>query len=592
MPSMLLPLPTSSHPRRQEPHCSRSLSRSAAGIWIQRILGAFLACGWLLAGSWTQAQTFFERKSDWPDDLRIAGTLVACDTRDALLLFLERERDVQSRRPHFAPSTWLVVGDLDDERVRERLSQLATEIVPCEPDAILEALQAPTDVEGKAATTKNLLWCTDPEESTQLDPQGELVTAALRAILDRGGIACCVGKATERLGKWSIAPDDPIHPFRPAWNVLPDGLLVWRNRASESSEPLFRSQISPEMRCVAIECPTNHAVVLRGRKLTVLGKDPVSLFLPAAPHLGPREHVLRDRQRDDSRSPEAWMADWTQWRRDAIERTLPPFPPQAVETPMVENGTLMIVGGGGIPEGLMQRFVQCAGGDAARLVYVPCLEEEDAAREQNFLNLWKRLGVENCSMLHTKDRNQADTDASFYEPLREATGIWFGGGRQWNLADSYYGTTTHRLMKDVLKRGGVIGGSSAGASIQGSYLARATPIDNVRIMAPGYERGGLGFLLGVAIDQHFTQRNRHPDLRSLVRTYPQLLGIGIDETTAIVVQGSRAEVVGRGSVFFMNAMQPDGTLNPQSIQEVAVQAGGAYDLKLRRAVDDPETADR
>jgi cyanophycinase len=147
-------------------------------------------------------------------------------------------------------------------------------------------------------------------------------------------------------------------------------------------------------------------------------------------------------------------------------------------------------------------------------------------------------------------------------------------------------------MKEVLKRGGVIGGSSAGASIQGSYLARATPIDNVRIMAPGYERGGLGFLLGVAIDQHFTQRNRHPDLRSLVRTYPQLLGIGIDETTAIVVQGSRAEVVGRGSVFFMNAVQSDGTLDPQSIQEVGVQAGGVYDLKLRRAVEEPVATDR
>ena len=92
----------------------------------------------------------------------------------------------------------------------------------------------------------------------------------------------------------------------------------------------------------------------------------------------------------------------------------------------------------------------------------------------------------------------ANTDEELLGALRGATGIWFGGGRQWNFADSYYGTEAHRLMKDVLHRGGVIGGSSAGASIQARYLARATPIQNFEIMAPGYERGGLGFLGGTS----------------------------------------------------------------------------------------------
>ena len=105
-------------------------------------------------------------------------------------------------------------------------------------------------------------------------------------------------------------------------------------------------------------------------------------------------------------------------------------------------------------------------------------------------------------------------------------------------------------MKDVLKRGGVIGGSSAGASIQANYRARATPIGNSKIMAFGYERGGLGFISGVAIDQHFSQRRRHKDMTQLVDTHPQLLGIGIDESTAIIVQKSKAKVVGRGKVHF------------------------------------------
>ena len=101
-------------------------------------------------------------------------------------------------------------------------------------------------------------------------------------------------------------------------------------------------------------------------------------------------------------------------------------------------------------------------------------------------------------MLHTKDRTEADSDEEFLKHLSEATGIWFGGGRQWNFVDSYYGTKAHQLMLDVLDRGGVVGGSSAGASIQGEYLARANPVANFDIMAPGYERG-LGFISGVAI---------------------------------------------------------------------------------------------
>ncbi len=97
----------------------------------------------------------------------------------------------------------------------------------------------------------------------------------------------------------------------------------------------------------------------------------------------------------------------------------------------------------------------------------------------------------------------------------------------------------------MLRRGGVIGGSSAGATIQGDYLCRGSPLNNTDMICEGYERG-LGFLPGVAIDQHFAQRKRFADMTALVKTYPQLLGIGIDESTAIVVQGSVAEVMGAG----------------------------------------------
>lgn len=217
-----------------------------------------------------------------------------------------------------------------------------------------------------------------------------------------------------------------------------------------------------------------------------------------------------------------------------------------------------------MPRGLMRQFVDFAGGAEAELVYVPCLETEDVGQEARMLDAWRAMGVQRCSILHTKDRDRANKDAAFLEPLQSATGIWFGGGRQWNFADSYYGTSAHRLMKQVLRRGGVIGGSSAGASIQADYLARATPIGNTEIIAPGYERGGLGFLCGVAIDQHFSQRNRQQDLRHLVQTYPQVIGIGIDEATALIVREATAEVVGEGQVYVYCTDPPSKALLEQT----------------------------
>ena len=200
---------------------------------------------------------------------------------------------------------------------------------------------------------------------------------------------------------------------------------------------------------------------------------------------------------------------------------------------------------------------------------------------RRLLQGWRDKGVASAVMLHTKDRNQANSDEAFLAPLRDATGIWFGGGRQWNFSDSYYGTEAHRLMKGVVERGGVIGGSSAGASIQARYLARANPLGNFDIMVDGYERGGLGFIGGVAIDQHFSQRRRQSDMTSLVNRYPQLLGIGLDEKTAILVRGSTAEVVGDGRVFFYDRNQP---VIPGQPDYVALEDGERYDLSLRERI--------
>src|SRR5262249_56044314 len=111
-------------------------------------------------------------------------------------------------------------------------------------------------------------------------------------------------------------------------------------------------------------------------------------------------------------------------------------------------------------------------------------------------------------MLPPADPKAADTEA-FASVLRAADGVWFNGGRQWNIVDSYAGTLTYREFHKVLERGGVIGGSSAGATIQGEYLVRGdTSGANVMMTAEPTHQDAFKFLRQVAIDQHI--HTAHP----------------------------------------------------------------------------------
>jgi cyanophycinase len=136
---------------------------------------------------------------------------------------------------------------------------------------------------------------------------------------------------------------------------------------------------------------------------------------------------------------------------------------------------------------------------------------------------------------------------AFTAPLPSATAVFFDGGRRWQLVDAYGATRTETELRNVLDRNGLIAGTSAGAMIQGSFLVRGSPQSNNILMAHGHERG-FGYLSNVAIDQHVSQQNRENDLSVVVRAHPGLLGIGIDESTAVTVQRNSMTVIGSGTV--------------------------------------------
>ena len=191
---------------------------------------------------------------------------------------------------------------------------------------------------------------------------------------------------------------------------------------------------------------------------------------------------------------------------------------------------------------------------------------------------------------HTHDRKVADTE-DFVRPIREATGIWFGGGRQWRFVDAYAGTLAEKAFHDVLQRGGAVGGSSAGATIQGSFLARGDTKSN-EIMI-GDHQVGFGFLRNVAIDQHIIPRGRQLDLIEVL-TDPEgvmnkeidraaLLGLGIDEDSAIIVKGDVFEVIGKRDAKVLVYDPKSWTADtPDEKKWITLDLGDRYDLKNRR----------
>ncbi len=240
------------------------------------------------------------------------------------------------------------------------------------------------------------------------------------------------------------------------------------------------------------------------------------------------------------------------------------------------SGSLVIVGGGDIGPEIAKRFVELAGGANARVVLIPTAAKDaeriDHAREV----LRDTFGLKHVVVLHTHNRAVANSE-EFVAPLKEATGVWISGGRQWKLVDAYLGTRTQREIEAVLKRGGVVGGSSAGATIQGSFLVRGAREGNRIMVAKDYMEG-FGLLKNTAIDQHVLTRGRENDLGPVVAAYPGLLGLGIDESTAVVVHGDRFQVIGKSLVAVNDGRDHGG--KPYFF----LKPGQSYDLSSRSPV--------
>jgi cyanophycinase len=206
-----------------------------------------------------------------------------------------------------------------------------------------------------------------------------------------------------------------------------------------------------------------------------------------------------------------------------------------------KSGSLVIVGGGQLPEAVRDRFLELAGGKKSRIVVIPTASAAAQKRgTSKSYDFWKRQEASSVTLLHTLDRDKANK-AEFVKPLTEATAVWLTGGDQERLTSAYRGTAVDRELRKVLERGGVIGGTSAGASAMSSLMIVAGN--------PDARTGtGFGLLNDVVIDQHFQNRNRLKRLEGILTKHTALLGLGIDEETAVVFKGQLGTVLGKANV--------------------------------------------
>jgi cyanophycinase len=230
-----------------------------------------------------------------------------------------------------------------------------------------------------------------------------------------------------------------------------------------------------------------------------------------------------------------------------------------------DPGTVILHGGGTVSSELRDRFVELAGGRAARLLVIPTADP-DQPEDDGRLDTWRSRQPASVALLHAGSREQAAQE-TFAEPLQRATGVWISGGRQSTLAAIYLGTPVERELSALLQRGGVIAGTSAGAAIQSRVMLVRNNVQQ-----------GFDLVSHAIIDQHFLVRNRQLRLQQALARHPQHFGLGIDEDTAVLLRGDSLTVLGESTVTLCI---PAHGSQPERREEL--RGGAQFNLQPLRA---------
>ncbi|MDZ8135316.1 MAG: cyanophycinase [Nostoc sp. DedQUE04] len=264
---------------------------------------------------------------------------------------------------------------------------------------------------------------------------------------------------------------------------------------------------------------------------------------------------------------------------------------------MVESNIkkqLVIIGGAEDKEGdsvILRDFVRRAGGTKAYIVILTAATELPREVGENYIRVFERLGAETVRIIDTETREDAASSTAL-EAINKATGVFFTGGDQARITNILKDTEIDAAIHQRFSEGAVIAGTSAGAAVMPDVMivegdSETHPRIETVDMGPG-----MGFLPGVVIDQHFSQRGRLGRLISALVLQPAVLGFGIDENTAMVVVDNQVEVIGEGAVTIVDESEAtynnvDEILKDESLAICGAKLhilphGFKFDLKTRQ----------
>lgn len=236
-------------------------------------------------------------------------------------------------------------------------------------------------------------------------------------------------------------------------------------------------------------------------------------------------------------------------------------------------GSFVLIGGGARAEPVMRRFVDLAGGPEALILIVPTASDLPDTGKR-YLEEFCRLSCTRVQVLELKDRRQAET-GKWAELMAQAGGVFFAGGDQRRIMQVCGGTPFAAALVEAHRRGMTIGGTAAGLASMGPFMLTGEGnLTSVRT-DPRHLWPGFNLVPGVILDQHFQSRQRFNRLLAVVLTMPELVGVGVDEHTAVLIGPDREiEVLGEGSVVILDAREA-------SVRQTAEGLFGAVGVSVR-----------
>lgn len=261
---------------------------------------------------------------------------------------------------------------------------------------------------------------------------------------------------------------------------------------------------------------------------------------------------------------------------------------------MAEHGALIAIGGHEDKENdraILKEVVRRM--DNGVLVLATIASHEPEGYLEMYEAAFRDLGVKELRELYVNERSET-SDPEKLALFEGASAVFFTGGDQLRISSQIGDTPLETRVRDLLERGGLVAGTSAGASMMSeTMLVRGSNQESFRIgdlhMAPG-----LGLVRDMIIDQHFAERGRIGRLLGAVAHNPRVLGVGIDEDTAVIIEGDRLNVIGAGAVYVVDGAdvthsniaeaEPDHSLSMHGVRLHVLSAGDRFDLKRRKPI--------